>query len=111
METKCTPLERPLTQGPRHPLEKSEALYPDREASVHNAVMKNTFGSYLPASLEIEKAMVSKIQRLPPLKSSHLSYEILTGEAYGIDRCNLRNFEQGVLAVDGHRVMEKRLKM
>ena len=66
------------------------------------------------------------------MRSSNLSYELVTGEDHSIDRCHLHNrewpsftacrevddclflfasAENMALAVDGHKVMEKRLKM
>ena len=84
--------------------------YLDQKDAMRLSTARNTFGSFLPNTLEMERSIVSKIQRIPPLKSSNLSFELLTGEAYDLDVHHVFDFDSE-FSIDGHRAMEKKLKM
>ena len=72
--------------------------FSERQDHLRLSAARNTFGAYLPVAMEMERAAVAKIQRLPPLQSSNFSYEILTGEAYGIDVHHIFNCKIWVIA-------------
>lgn len=98
--------------APAHPLEQSEANYVANQEAMMFRTLRDTQGLYAPLSLQMERKLVSRIQRLPPLQSSMIALETLTGndERLSIEEA-LNPLSNSVVEVDGRAVMEKRLKM
>merc|ERR1712126_588162 len=62
-----------------HPLESSEKIYHFNEEKREMASARNIQGLHMPFKLGMEKAIVSKIRRLPGLPSSNIAMRTLLG--------------------------------
>lgn len=63
-----------------HPLESSEKNYKMNEVKRDLASARNIHGLHMPIKLGMEKAVLSKIHRLPGLPSSNLSLRTILGD-------------------------------
>jgi len=62
-----------------HPVESSEKMYHFNEEKRELASARNVQGIHMPIKLGMEKAVASKIRRLPGLPSSNLALRTLLG--------------------------------
>lgn len=95
-----------------HPLEVPERNYEvSRERMTHEA-LRHSQGLHAPLKLKMEKMLVSKTQRMPPLISSNMSLDTLTGHNESVDFSDYLNIaEDSEVDISGRVAMEKRLKM
>lgn len=93
-----------------HPV---EIIQDGRESSdiARLEMLKNVYGTALPARMQIEKQILNKIERLPGLPSSKLGYDSLTGslDDFSFDSYLSLPGDSEAPAPDLHTVMEKRL--
>ncbi len=67
-----------------HPLEKTEINYQSTQEALKMDILKDTYGIAMPIKLEMEKWIVTKSQRLPPLHNENLSLDVLLGRDHEI---------------------------
>ncbi|XP_029201003.2 proteasome maturation protein-like isoform X1 [Acropora millepora] len=76
-----------------HPLEASEKNFLPNQEKLEFKMLRNTQGLQAPLKLQMERAMASKIQRLPCLPSSMIALDTLMGT----DECiGFEDFLNGV---------------
>lgn len=98
--------------APAHPLEQSVANYGASQEALRMQVLRSTQGRHMPLRLQMERSIVSKIQRMPPLESSMIALETLTG----MDTCLsaediFRSPSEAFATVDTHLAMQHKIKM
>lgn len=97
---------------PGHPLETSLANHAARQEAMRMQVLQNTQGRHMPLIMQMERSIVSKIQRMPPLESSMVALETLTGMNTCIAVEDIFSPpSEALVTVDTHLAMQNRLKM
>ncbi|KAK9803565.1 hypothetical protein WJX72_000608 [[Myrmecia] bisecta] len=96
-----------------HPVQSIQQNAAREQEQLRMQMMRNVYGSALPARLTIEKQILGRVQRLPGIPSSQLGLESLTGalddfafESYLSDPASSE-----MAPPDLHSQMEARLKM
>ncbi|KAK2550888.1 Proteasome maturation protein [Acropora cervicornis] len=93
-----------------HPLEASEKNFLPNQEKLEFKMLRNTQGLQAPLKLQMERAMASKIQRLPCLPSSMIALDTLMGtdECIGFeDFLNVAGDSE--VTCDPHLTMEYKL--
>lgn len=94
-----------------HPIEVVQAKGPHARAMDREQVLRNVYGSALPAQLAIERQILGRSARLPGFESSMLGLESMTGE---LDRFGFESYlgmpaASEAQPVDMHSAMEAQL--
>ncbi|BDA41886.1 probable proteasome maturation protein [Coccomyxa sp. Obi] len=63
-----------------HPVEAIQKSYPKNQVELKLGMLRNLYGSALPARMQLDRQILSKAGRLPGMPSSHLGLQSLTGE-------------------------------
>ncbi|KAK9909280.1 hypothetical protein WJX75_010019 [Coccomyxa subellipsoidea] len=63
-----------------HPVEAIQKSYPKNQEDLKLGMLRNLYGSALPARMQLDKQILSKVGRLPGMPSSQLGLQSLTGE-------------------------------
>ncbi|XP_065885861.1 proteasome maturation protein-like [Dysidea avara] len=97
---------------PAHPLEYVERHYEVNKEELSYQALRHSQGLHAPLKLKMERMLVSKVGRMPPLHSSNLAMDTLTGRDETVEFCDYLNVSWDTeVNVDGHLAMEKKLKM
>ena len=95
---------------PKHPLYYSEKNYSNMRDAMFLQVSRNTQGLHVPLRLQMERRLVSQVQRIPPLESSFIALDTLMGthETIGVEDVFINHTP---VMVDGRAIMEERLNL
>ncbi|KAI9146114.1 proteasome maturation factor UMP1-domain-containing protein [Paraphysoderma sedebokerense] len=95
-----------------HPLEMNLKNWEKTQENMKYSLQRSMYGIHQPIRLQMEKALVSQVQRLPVLPSSRLGLEILSGKDTTLDVEDfLGEPTMYMETIDVHTSMEKRLGM
>lgn len=84
----------------------------ERQEAIRMQVLRNTQGRHMPLLLQMERSIVSKVQRMPPLESSMIALETLTGMDTRLSVEEIFNPpSEALVTVDTHLAMQHKLKM
>ncbi|KAL7747208.1 hypothetical protein RI367_007419 [Sorochytrium milnesiophthora] len=98
--------------GSQHPMEVVVENYDKTQFETKLAMHRNVYGLHAPIRLQMERALVSQVQRLPVLPSSNLALEILSGKDTSIDVEDfLGDVHDYTDTLDLHAAMERKLKI
>lgn len=96
-----------------HPVEAIQKQHAQQHGSGQDAALRNTYGGAFPARMALDRQILTRVQRLPGLPSSHLGLESLTGDlddfSFGSYLGTMAEAEAG--KPDMHSIMEQKLKM
>lgn len=96
---------------PAHPLELPESNYAVKREAMLFQTLRDTQGLHAPLRLQMERKLTSRIQRLPPLESSMIAFDTLTGNDTCLPIETALGDPSGVpLTYNTHDAMEKKLK-
>ncbi|RKO90801.1 proteasome maturation factor UMP1, partial [Blyttiomyces helicus] len=97
---------------PSHPLEKVLDQWDDTQEQLRYSMHRRAFGSHLPIRLQMEKALVSQVRRIPVLPVSNVGLDILTGRDGHIEFEDfLGDAKMPTDMIDPHAAMEHSLGM
>ncbi|EDO45722.1 predicted protein [Nematostella vectensis] len=93
-----------------HPLEYSEINFTKNQERLDMKMLRNTQGLHAPLKLQMERAVTSKIRRLPCLPSSMVALDTVLGtdDVIGFEDYLGDPLDQEVMG-DAHSLMERKL--
>ncbi|KAJ3079757.1 hypothetical protein HK102_003531 [Quaeritorhiza haematococci] len=95
-----------------HPLEAHLEQYEDTQTRLKYSMYRQTHGIHLPIRLQMERALVSQVKRIPVLPSSNLGLDILMGRD---DTIEFEDFlgdpNMSTEMLDVHGAMERQIGM
>ena len=96
-----------------HPVEQIQREHNLHASSKQLEMMRQVYGTSVPARLEIETQILSRFTRLPGLPSSMLGLESMTGELDGFSFESYLGLSSSsdVQPPDLHSIMEQKLNM
>ncbi|KAI8907722.1 hypothetical protein PhCBS80983_g02874 [Powellomyces hirtus] len=97
---------------PRHPVENIESQWKQTQEQLRMKMHRQTFGIHAPLRLQMEKALVNQVRRIPVLPTRNLGLEILEGRDQTIDYEDfLGDPYMSTAMMDPHAAMEHALGM
>ncbi|KAI8824150.1 proteasome maturation factor UMP1 [Fimicolochytrium jonesii] len=97
---------------PQHPLENIAKNWKETHDQLQMTTHRQTFGLHAPLRLQMEKAIVSQIRRIPVLPTRNLGLDILEGRDSTIDYEDfLGDPSMPTALMDPHVAMEHALGM
>ncbi|CAI8017117.1 Proteasome maturation protein [Geodia barretti] len=98
--------------SPAHPLEHVLASHAVREEALRMQILRDAQGSGVPLRMQMERSIVSRVQRLPPLQSSMIALETLTGMNTRLAPEDIFNPpSEALVTVNTHSAMQRKLNM
>jgi proteasome maturation protein len=98
--------------SPAHPLEQVLTSHAVREEALRMQILRDAQGSGVPLRMQMERSIVSRVQRLPPLQSSMIALETLTGMNTRLAPEDIFNPpSEALVTVDTHSAMQRKLNM
>jgi len=96
-----------------HPVLDAQRAYFKNQEILQNFALSNVYGSHMVLRLQMEKKILSSIQRLPALRSEFFGYDVVTHRDEEISFGDLmtKRGEAEEFPKDIHELMESKLKL
>ncbi|DBB14063.1 hypothetical protein WJX82_008902 [Trebouxia sp. C0006] len=99
--------------GNTHVVEAIQRNHPRQQEQIRLEMMRNVYGSALPARMALEKQILGRVQRLPGIESSRLGLDSLSGKLDEFEFDSYLNTpnDREDIPTDMHSLMEAQLKL
>lgn len=99
--------------GNTHVVEAIQRNHPRQQEQIRLEMLRNVYGSALPARMALEKQILGRVQRLPGIESSRLGLDSLSGklDEFEFDSYLNTPTDSEAVPIDMHSLMEAQLSL